>query len=81
MQGTDQEQPFNTYYGTPLQTAVQNGTIPGSVLNTMVQRVLTEMFRFDLFSQPRTGTPSATVTTPAHVALAARGRRGRARRC
>ena len=56
VQGTDQEQPFNTYYGAPLQTAVQNGTIPKSVLNTMVQRVLTEMFRFKLFSQPRTGT-------------------------
>ena len=70
VEGTDQEQPFNTYYGTPLQTAVQNGTIPKSVLNTMVQRVFTEMFRFGLFSQPRTGTPSATVTTPAHVALA-----------
>ena len=69
LEGTDQEQPFNTYYGTPLQTAVQNGTIPKSVLNTMVQRVLTEMFRFGLFSQPRTGTPSATVTTPGHVAL------------
>ncbi len=70
VQGTDQEQPFNTYYGAPLQTAVQNGTIPKSVLNTMVQRVLTEMFRFSLFSQPRTGTPTDTVTTPAHVALA-----------
>ena len=70
VQGTDQEQPFNTYYGAPLQTAVQNGTIPKSVLNTMVQRVLTEMFRFKLFSQPRTGSTSATVTTPAHVALA-----------
>jgi beta-glucosidase len=31
--------------------------------------VLTEMFRFKLFSQPRTGSTSATVTTPAHVAL------------
>ena len=70
VQGTDQEQPFNTYYGAPLQTAVQNGTIPQSVLNTMVQRILTEMFRFNLFSQPRTGTTSSTVTTPAHVALA-----------
>jgi beta-glucosidase len=70
VQGTDQEQPFNTYYGTALQTAVQNGTIPVSVLNTMVQRVFTEMFRFNLFSQPRTGTPTDTVTTPAHVASA-----------
>ena len=69
LQGTDQEQPFNTYYGTALQTAIQNGTIPVSVLNTMVQRVFTEMFRFNLFSQPRTGTPTDTVTTPAHVAV------------
>src|SRR3984957_9771227 len=69
VQGTDQEQPFNTYYGTALQTAVQNGTIPVSVLNTMVQRVLTVMFQYKLFSQPRTGSPTATVTTPAHVSL------------
>ena len=70
VEGTDQEQPFNTYYGTALQTDVTNGTIPLSALNTMVQRVFTEMFRFNLFSQPRTGSPSATVTTPAHQALA-----------
>jgi beta-glucosidase len=71
LQGTDSEQPFNTYFGTALQTDVQNGTIPASALNTMVQRILTEMFRFNLFSQPRTGSTSATVTTPGHVALAA----------
>ena len=34
---------------------VQNGTIPVSALNTMVTGVLTEMFRFNLFSQPRDG--------------------------
>jgi beta-glucosidase len=70
LQGTDQEQPFDTYYGTALQTAVQNGTIPKSALNTMVQRILTQMFRFSLFSKPRTGTPASTVTTAGHVALA-----------
>jgi beta-glucosidase len=70
LEGTDQEQPFNTYYGTQLQTYIQDGTIPLSALNTMVSRVFTEMFRFNLFSQPRTGSPSDTVTTPAHQALA-----------
>jgi beta-glucosidase len=70
LEGTDQEQPFNTYYGTALETDIENGTIPLSALNTMVQRVFTEMFRFNLFSQPRTGSPAATVTTPAHQALA-----------
>jgi beta-glucosidase len=70
LEGTDQEQPFNTNYGTALETDIENGTIPISALNTMVQRVFTEMFRFKLFSQPRTGSPSDTVTTPAHVAVA-----------
>jgi beta-glucosidase len=67
--GTDQEQPENTYYGTPLETAVENGTIPRATLNTMVQRILTEMFRFNLIARPLTGSTSATVTTPAHQAV------------
>jgi beta-glucosidase len=71
VEGTDQEQPFNTYYGAPLQAAVSNGTIPVSALNTMVQRVLTVMFQYGLFTHPRTGSPGSTVTTPAHQSLAA----------
>jgi len=67
--GLDQEQPFNTYFGQPLEDAVNNGTIPQSILNTMVQRMLTEMFRFGLFDHPLTPTPTATVTTPAHQAV------------
>lgn len=67
--GTDMEQPSDTYYGTALMTDVQNGTVPPAVLNTMVQRILTEMFRFNLINNPPTGSLSATVTTPAHVAL------------
>ena len=69
--GTDQEQPFNTNFGAPLETAVENGTIPQSVLNTMVQRILTEMFRFNLIANPRTGSTSTPVTTPAHQAVGA----------
>jgi beta-glucosidase len=69
LDGTDQEQPFNTYFGTALETDIENGTIPVATLNTMVQRVFTEMFRFGLFSHPRTGSPSAVVTTPAHQAV------------
>jgi len=70
LDGTDQEQPFNTNYGTALQTEVSNGTIPVSVLNTMVSNVLGEMFRYSLLRQPRTGSPGDTVTTPAHVGVA-----------
>jgi beta-glucosidase len=68
--GTDQEQPENTYYGAPLLAAVQSGQIPRAVVNTSIARVLTTMFRFNLFNDPPTGTTSDTVTTPAHVAAA-----------
>jgi beta-glucosidase len=67
--GTDMEQPFNTYFGQALETEVQNGTVPVSVLNDMASRILTEMFRFKLFNDPPTGTPTTTVTTPAHQAV------------
>ncbi len=71
LQGTDMEQPENTYYGNALKVDLQKGTIPRSALNTMVQRILTQMFQYNLFSQPRTGSTSATVTTSADVAVAA----------
>jgi beta-glucosidase len=70
LEGTDMEQPESTYYGTALRSAIQKGTIPRSALNTMVQRILTQMFQYNLFNQPRTGSTSATVTTPADVAVA-----------
>ena len=69
LEGTDMEQPENTYYGTALSSAIRKGSIPRSTLNTMVQRILTEMFQYNLFSQPRTGSTSATVTTPANQAV------------
>jgi len=67
--GTDMEQPFNTYFGTALQADIQNGTIKVSVLNTMVSRILGEMFRFNLFNHPPTGTTSSVVTSAAHQAV------------
>jgi beta-glucosidase len=67
--GTDMEQPFNTFFGQALETEVQNGTVSVSVLNDMVSRILTEMFRFKLFNDPPTGTPTTTVTTSAHQAV------------
>ena len=69
VEGTDMEQPENTYYGTALSSAIRKGSIPRSALNTMVQRILTEMFGYNLFNQPRTGSTSATVTTPANQAV------------
>jgi beta-glucosidase len=67
--GLDQEQPFNQFFGQPLEDAVNDGTIAQSILNTMVQRMLTQMFRFGLFDHPLASTTGATVTTPTHQAL------------
>jgi beta-glucosidase len=69
LDGTDMEQPFSQYFGTALQTDVQKGAIPVSVLNGMVSRILTEMFRFNLFDNPPAGTTSSVVTTAAHQAV------------
>ena len=66
--GTDSEQPENTYFGAPLQAAVQNGTLARAVLNTQVEPILYEMFRFDFFNNPPPVTTSAVATSPAHVA-------------
>jgi beta-glucosidase len=68
--GTDQEQPFNTYFGAQLLSEVQTGVIPRSTVNTSIARVLYEMFRFNLFNDPPTGTTADPVSTPAHVVTA-----------
>ncbi|HWD68812.1 MAG TPA: glycoside hydrolase family 3 C-terminal domain-containing protein [Solirubrobacteraceae bacterium] len=69
LDGTDQEQPFNSYFSQPLLDAVNSGAIQQSVLNTMVQRILTEMFRFNLFQIQRPASTSAVVTSPVHQAV------------
>jgi beta-glucosidase len=69
--GNDQEMPSAVYYGPALQAAVQAGQVSMGTLNGMVSRILTELFRFNEFNNPPTGTTSATVTTPAHQATSA----------
>jgi beta-glucosidase len=69
--GNDQEMPSAVYYGPVLQAAVQAGQVSLATLNGMVSRILTELFRFNEFNNPPTGTTSATVTTPAHQATSA----------
>ena len=69
--GNDQEMPSAVYYGPALQAAVQAGQVAMGTLNGMVSRILTELFRFNEFNNPPTGTTTATVTTPAHQATSA----------
>ena len=67
--GTDQEMPAPQYYGADLEAAVQSGEVSMATLNGMVSRILTEMFRFNDFNNPPTGTTSSVVTTSAHQAV------------
>jgi beta-glucosidase len=67
--GNDQEMPSAVFYGPALQAAVQDGQVSMATLNGMVSPILTEMFKFNEFNNPPTGTTSATVTTAAHQAV------------
>ena len=67
--GMDQEMPAPQYYGSALQAAVQSGQVSMATLNDMVSRILTEMFQFNEFNNPPTGSTSTTVTTSAHQAV------------
>jgi beta-glucosidase len=68
--GLDQEMPDGTYFGTALQTAVTAGQVSTATLNSMVSRILTEMFAFGLFDNAAHGGTGATVTSAAHVTTA-----------
>src|SRR3984885_14278516 len=67
--GNDQEMPSAQFYGPALEAAVQDGQVSIATLNGMASRILTEMFKFNEFNNPPTGTTSATVTTAAHQAV------------
>jgi beta-glucosidase len=67
--GMDQEMPAPQFYGSALQAAVNSGQVSNATLNQMVTRILTEMFRFNEFNNPPTGSTGATVTTSAHQAV------------
>ena len=67
--GMDQEMPAPQFYGSALQSAVQDGQVSMATLNDMVSRILTEMFQFNEFNNPPTGSTTATVTTTAHQAV------------
>src|SRR5262249_511452 len=53
-----------------LEAAVRSGRVPLSRIDDAVSRVLREMFRFELFDRPRSGTETRNATSPEHAALA-----------
>jgi beta-glucosidase len=68
--GLDLEMPSDVRFGSPLQTAVQNGSVPAAQLDDMVHRILAAMFRFGIFDNPPSGNTGTTVTTAAHAQFA-----------
>ncbi|WP_245601822.1 glycoside hydrolase family 3 C-terminal domain-containing protein [Hamadaea tsunoensis] len=71
--GMTMEMPGGYFYADFLKQAVTAGTVSMATLNTMVSRILTQMFAFGLFDRAPTGSPTAYVTTPAHVQIARQG--------
>ena len=57
LNGLDQEQPENIYFGTTLEQAVEGGQVPQSRLDNMVHRILRAMFADGLFDHPLTIQP------------------------
>ncbi len=55
--GLDQEQPENIYFGSSLEQAVASGQVPQSRLDNMVHRILRAMFADGLFDHPATIQP------------------------
>jgi beta-glucosidase len=63
--GMDQEMPSADFYGSALESAVEDGQVSMATINDAVSRILTEMFRFNEFNNPPTGTTGTTVTDAA----------------
>lgn len=70
--GLDMQMPDGCYFSTGLSQAMADGAVARSRLNDMVRRILTQMFRFHLIGARRSGSPGASVATPAHAAVALR---------
>ena len=71
--GLTVEMPNGYFFADFLKQAVQAGTVSQATLDTMVSRLLTQFFAFGLFDKAPSGSPTATVTTAAHAAVALQG--------
>ena len=61
--GMTVEMPGGYFFADFLKQAVANGQVTQTQLDTMVRRVLTQMFAFGLFDHAPSGDRDATVTT------------------
>jgi beta-glucosidase len=68
--GLDMQMPDDSFFGTALKAAVQDGQVAQSRVDDMVTRIMREEFRFGLFDHPSPDTPDAIASTPADVGVA-----------
>ncbi|ACU72399.1 glycoside hydrolase family 3 domain protein [Catenulispora acidiphila DSM 44928] len=71
--GETVEMPFGGFFAASLEQAVAAGQVTQATFDTMVSRVLTQMFRFGMFDKAPSGSTTAIVATPAHRAVALQG--------
>ncbi|MDI5966892.1 glycoside hydrolase family 3 C-terminal domain-containing protein [Streptomyces sp. SL13] len=62
--GMDIAMPFSD--ASDVTAALAAGTLSQATVNSIVSRILTQMFAFGMFDNPASGSLSATVTTAAH---------------
>ena len=63
--GLDQEQPTSTYLGTALVAAVDDGLVSRATVDEAALRILTQMYRFRLFTDDTRGAIRDDAATPA----------------
>ncbi len=67
--GLDMEMPDGTYFGAPLKSAVQNGSLPEQYVDRAVRRILGVMDRFGLLDGSAPPRPARDARAGAAVAL------------
>ena len=55
--GLDFQSESDTYFGAPLEAAVQANTVPTTVVDTMLVHRFSQMYRFGFFTHPPVQTP------------------------
>ncbi|MCU1492311.1 MAG: beta-glucosidase [Acidimicrobiaceae bacterium] len=68
--GLDQEQPESVFFGQALVAAVEAGQVSRATIDEAARRILTEMYRFGLFTNNTTGSINNIVTNPADAQVA-----------
>jgi beta-glucosidase len=68
--GLDQEQPSPMYFGKPLIAAVRQGRLARSIVDQAAVRILTQIYRFRLFSDYPIAAPHRDVATAGDAQVA-----------